>query len=162
MADHLFIGGDNIHIQFINIIEFFRLCICGTGHTGQFLIHPEEILKGDCGQGLVLSCDAHPFLGLHGLVQPVTPSPARHHPACKFIDNHDLPILDDVLDILFKEPIGLDKLLGRMEKLRRSHKTFFKSLEPFILLLICQFLIFPDLVTLLIDIGQGKIRLIPT
>ena len=156
-SDHLLVCGNDRHIQLIDIVEFSRLSIGRSGHPGEFFIHPEKILKCNCRKGLILSCNTHTLFGLHGLVQSVTPAAARHHTACKLINNHYLTVFDNVLNIFLKQPVSLDKLLGRMQELRCSHVLVFKFLEAFSFFLVTQLLIFPNRVALRIYVREQKI-----
>ena len=71
------IGGDNDDFQVVYLLEFRRFRFRRAGHARQFFVHAEIILESDRGQGLVLTFDLDAFLGLDGLVQAVTPTPAR-------------------------------------------------------------------------------------
>lgn len=42
------------------------------------------------------------------LVQAVAPAAPRHGPACELINDDDLVLLDDVVDVLDKQLLGLD------------------------------------------------------
>ena len=96
-TDHRHIGRNHDDFEFVYLAEFFRFGIGGPGHPRQFAIHAEIVLEGDRGHGLVFRLDLYPLLGLEGLVQAVAVSPARHHPTCKFIDDDDLPLFDEVV-----------------------------------------------------------------
>ena len=101
-ANHFFVGGYDRNIQFICTIKFSGLRVSGTCHSGEFFIHPEIVLKGDGGQGLVLFCHTHAFLCLHRLMQTVAPAATRHHASRELIHNDHLSIFDDIMDILLE------------------------------------------------------------
>ncbi len=157
LADHFFVGRYHHHIQLVDIVELGRFRIGCPRHTGKFFIHPEEILECDGGQCLVFLSHTDPFLCLHCLMETVAPPSSRHHPPCKFIHDHDLIILDDILDIFFKKPVGLDQLLGGMEKIGGPNKTVFQLLQTLIFLLIIDRLIFADEMAFIVQIRQKKI-----
>jgi hypothetical protein len=48
---------------------------------------------------LIFLLDAHTFLCLDGLVQPITPSAARHQPAGKLINDNDLAVLHHIFNV---------------------------------------------------------------
>ena len=56
----------------------------------ELVVHAEEVLEGDRGEGLVLAADLDPLLGLHGLVQAVGPAPPGHQPAGELVDDDHL------------------------------------------------------------------------
>jgi hypothetical protein len=45
------------------------------------------------------SCWIAPLLGLHRLMQPLGPAPARHGAAGELVDDDDLAVADDVVDV---------------------------------------------------------------
>jgi len=61
------------------------------------------------------------------------------------------------VDILLKEPVGLDKLLGGVEKIRSSHVARFKIHQVLFFFLIAHLFIFTDSVAFVIQIGKDKI-----
>ena len=83
----------------------------GAGHARELCVHAEIVLDGDGGEGLVLLADVHPLLGLHRLVQPVGPAPARHEAAGELVDDDDLAFLDDVVHIALEDVVGLERLV---------------------------------------------------
>ena len=66
---HRHIGRDHHAVQTIDLAEFKGLGIGGPGHSGQLVVDAKEVLKGGRGQGLALTLDLYPFLGLNGLMQ---------------------------------------------------------------------------------------------
>ena len=116
-ADHFLVGGDDGYVQFVDLFKLLRLGVGGAGHACQFVVHAEIILEGDGGQGLVFILDAHPFLGLQGLVQAVGIAPARHEAAGEFVHDDDLAFLDDVFLIPLEELVGFQGLVQVMQDL---------------------------------------------
>jgi hypothetical protein len=104
-------GGDDHHFQVIDLFELFGLGVRGAGHARQLVVHAEVILEGDGGQGLVFVFDAHPFLGLQGLMQTVGIAPARHEAAGELVHNDDLAVLDDVFVVPLEELVGFEALV---------------------------------------------------
>ncbi len=94
-----------------------RFGIGGTGHAGQLVIHPEIVLEGDRGKGLVFPLDLDLFLGLQGLVQPIAVASSLHGAAGEFIDDDDLAFLDDIVDVPFEQHMGLQSLAEVMKLL---------------------------------------------
>jgi len=96
-------------------VELLRLGICGTGHAGEFFVHAEIVLEGDGGQGLVLVLDDHPFLCLDRLVQAVGPAATRHETAGELVDDHDLALLDHVVNVTAVHGMGAQGLVDMVE-----------------------------------------------
>ncbi|OQB57389.1 MAG: hypothetical protein BWX98_01567 [Candidatus Aminicenantes bacterium ADurb.Bin147] len=91
--------------------EFLGLGRRGPGHPGQLLIHPEIILEGDRGQGLVFLLDPDSFLGLQSLVQTVAVAAAGHKTAGELVDDDHLAVLDHVIDVALEEEVGFQGLV---------------------------------------------------
>jgi len=68
---HRAVCRDDHHIQLVYGPELTCFCFCGTGHTGQLVVHAEIILQGDGGKGLGGRLNLYPFLGFNSLVQSV-------------------------------------------------------------------------------------------
>ena len=110
-------GGDDDHVQLVDLFELLRLGVGGAGHARQLVVHAEVVLEGDGGQGLVFVLDAHPFLGLQGLVEAVGVAPARHEAAGELVHDDDLAFLDDVFIIPLEELVGLQGLVQVVQDL---------------------------------------------
>jgi hypothetical protein len=48
-ADDRKMGWDDHDIQIVDLEEFWGFSVGGSGHTGDLVVHTEEILKGDGG-----------------------------------------------------------------------------------------------------------------
>ena len=105
IPDHVFVGGDDHHVQVIDLFKFRCLGISGTGHTGQLVIHPEIILKSNGGQRLVFTFNFNIFLGFQRLVQTVAEPPARHGPTGEFINDQHFAVLDQVINIPLEKKV---------------------------------------------------------
>ena len=46
-ADQRPVRRNHHHVQVINLSEFRRFRLCGTGHTGQLFVHAKIILEGN-------------------------------------------------------------------------------------------------------------------
>ena len=99
LADHRLVGRDDHHFQAVDALELVGLGVGGAGHACQLLVHAEQVLEGDRGQGLVLALHRHAFLRLHRLVQAIGPAPARQGATGEFVDDHHLVVAHDVVDI---------------------------------------------------------------
>src|SRR6185312_2965148 len=117
VADHVAVGGDDVDVELVDLAELGSLGVRGAGHARELLVHPEVILEGDGGEGLVLALDLHAFLGFHRLVQTVGPAPARHHAAGELVDDHHLAVLDQVVDVALVERVGAHRLIDAVEDL---------------------------------------------
>ena len=104
------VGGDYHHIQLVDAPELTRLGLCGTGHAGELVVHPEVVLQGDSGVSLRRSLDLDVLLGLHCLVQSVGPAPSLHDTARSLIDNLYLVVHDDVVNVFLEHGVCLEEL----------------------------------------------------
>ena len=109
-ADVRPVGRDGQHVEPIDVVELGGFGFGGAGHAREFLIEAEVVLDGDGGEGLGFLLDGDAFLGLDRLVESVRPAAAGHFAAGVFIDDDDLVVLDDVLDVLFEDAVGLEEL----------------------------------------------------
>ena len=109
------IGGDDDHIELVDIPELARLGLSSTSHTGKFLVHAEVVLQRDGGIGLRGSLDFGVLLGLDSLVQTVAPAATLHDTASLLVNNLHLVVLgDDVIDIALKKRVGFQQLVNRV------------------------------------------------
>ncbi len=99
LADGRAVGRNDHHFQAVDALEFVRFGVGRTGHAGQLLVHAEQILEGDAGQGLVLALDRHAFLRFHRLVQAIGPAAAGQGTAGEFVDDHHFTVAHDVIDV---------------------------------------------------------------
>jgi len=111
LADHRLVGRDHHHIEVVDLAELVRLGGGGAGHAGEALVEAEVVLERDPRQRHVLALDAHPFLGLDRLVEPLAVPPAEHQPAGELIDDDDLAVLDDVVPVALIDELGLERLV---------------------------------------------------
>ncbi len=109
-ADAGLVRGDGQDVQLVDVVEFGRFGFGGAGHAREAGVEAEVVLDGDGGVGHVLRLDLHAFLGFDGLVQAFAPAAARHFAAGVLVDDDDLAFLDDVLDVLFVDGVGLEQL----------------------------------------------------
>ena len=88
-------GRDHGHVQFVDFPQFSGLGFGGAGHSGQLVVHAEEVLQGDGGYrlGFVLQLDA--LLGLECLVQAVGEAPARLGPTGGLVDDDHSTVFGD-------------------------------------------------------------------
>ena len=110
LARHGLVGGNDQHAELVNVEELGGLGFRRAGHAGQLLVEAEVVLDGDGGQGLRLALDLDLLLGLDGLVEAVAPAAAGHQAAGVLVHDDDLVVLDDVLDVLLVEAVGLEQL----------------------------------------------------
>ena len=66
---------------------------------------------------LVFLADMHALLSFDRLVQSIRPAPARHQPAGEFINDNHFAILDDVVDIAFKNRVRFERLLHVVQRI---------------------------------------------
>ena len=75
--------------------ELFFLCLGCTCHTGQLLIHTEEVLISNGSRGLCFFLNRHTFFGFNRLVETIRVTAAFHCPTSKLIDNQNFLIFTD-------------------------------------------------------------------
>ena len=111
------VGRNLYHIQLVDIPELTGLGDSCTRHTCQFMIHSEIVLQGDGGKSLCGGLHLHVLLGLHGLMQAITPAASFHDTAGLFVHNLDLTIHNDVFLIEIEHGISLQQLLDGVNSL---------------------------------------------
>ena len=109
---------DGQHVELVDVVELGRLGFGGAGHAGELFVKPEIVLNRDRGEGLGFLFDLDAFLGFDRLVEAIGPTPAGHFAAGVFIDDDDFAFLDDVLDVLFVNAVGLEELGNVVDFLR--------------------------------------------
>ena len=109
---HGFMGRNLNNIKIVDLHELSGFRGSGSRHPSQFVVHPEVVLEGYGGQGLVFALYLHPLFCLNGLMQTVAPAPSRHETAGKLVNNHNLAVLNNVVHIAFEEGVGLQGLLN--------------------------------------------------
>ncbi len=100
-------------LEVVDLVELLGFGVGRAGHAGQLLVHAEVVLIGDRGQGLRLGLDRHVLLGLDRLVETVAPAPAFHLAAGELVDDHDLAVLDQVVDVALVEHVRAQALVRR-------------------------------------------------
>jgi hypothetical protein len=100
------VGGDLHHVQPVGALELGGVGLAGAGHAGELVVHPEVVLQGDGGEGLVLLLDPHALLGLHRLVQTLGPASALEDAAGELVDDLHLAVGDDVVLVPVEQFLG--------------------------------------------------------
>ena len=108
------VGRDRDHIELVDLPELVGLGHGRAGHAAELFVELEEVLERDGGEGLRLLLDPHSFLGLDRLMETVGPLPARHQSAGEFVDDHHLPLLDDVVDVSLVEMMSLERIVDQV------------------------------------------------
>ncbi len=90
-------------------------------------------------------------------MQAIAPTSARHHATGELIHNNHLTVLDDILVILVKKPVGLDKLLGGVQKFGCPHVTFFKGFKTLCFFILGNVLGLSDRVAFFVNIRKNEI-----
>ncbi len=78
---------------------------------GKLLVHAEEVLEGDAGEGLRFALDFDAFLGFDGLVETVAPAAAGHQASGELIDDDHLAFLHHVIAIALIKNVRAQRLL---------------------------------------------------
>ena len=100
LSDDGKVGGDDHNIKVVDLAELGGLGIGCSGHSGELVVHSEEVLECDGGQCLVLSQDLNVLFRLDGLVQAVRIASSVKYTSGELIDDLDLVVLDHVVRVL--------------------------------------------------------------
>ena len=146
-------NGNNV--QFINVPQLSCLRFGSTGHTCEFGIHSEVVLQSDCGIRLSGCLDLYSFLCLYRLVQAVRITSSFHYTTRLFIDNLHLVVYHDVFHIVFKQSVGFQQLIYRMNPVGLHCEVLHYLVLLLCLLLSRQILLF-QIGKLASDIGQHE------
>ena len=114
-TNHVAMRRDHDNVELVDLLEFRRFGVRGSGHSRELLVHAEVILNRDRGQGLVFLADMHALLGFHRLVQSVGPAPAGHQSTGEFIDDDHLAVFHDVVHVALENRVGLQRLLHMVQ-----------------------------------------------
>ena len=95
----------NDNRQVIDFEELVFLCLCRTCHTRKLAVHAEIVLEGNGSKSLGLTLDLNAFLSLNSLMKALGVTASEHQTACKFIDNNNLAVPDNII------PVALHKCL---------------------------------------------------
>ncbi len=115
-AHHRLVGGDGDHAEAIGVHQLGRLGGSRTGHPGELVVHPEVVLEGDRGEGLVLFLDLHALFGLDGLVDALGPATPLEDAAGELVDDLHLAALDDVVLVPLVELLRLQRDLHLVDE----------------------------------------------
>ena len=110
LADHGLVGGNLHHVQRVDALELGFFGFGGTRHTRQLMVHAEEILIGDGGQGTAFALYLDMLLGLQRLVQTVGEAATYHDAAGELVHDHDLVILHHIVHVALHDGVGLERL----------------------------------------------------
>ena len=111
---HAAVCRDGDDVELVDLPKLARLGHGRAGHAAELLVELEEVLKGDGGEGLRLLLDPHSLLRLDRLMEAVGPLPARHQPPGELVDDHHLPLLNDVIHVALVEVVGLEGVVDEM------------------------------------------------
>ncbi len=115
------VGRNDDDVELVDLGELFRLGFGGPGHARQLLVFAEVVLEGDGRERLVLALDLDLFLGLDRLVETIAPAAARHQTAGELVDDHDLTVLDHVVDVDPEDRVRAQGLLDMVLDVRVFH-----------------------------------------
>ena len=109
---------DHNDIEFVDRPELACLSLCGTCHTGKFVVHTEVVLESDGCKSLGCSLHLDVLLGLDSLVESVAPTASFHNTAGLLIHDLDFAVLDNVVDLLVEHCVSLKELSHSVHTLR--------------------------------------------
>ena len=96
------VGGDRHDAQPVGGPQFAAHVPRGARHPAQVDVAAKERLIADLGPRHLRIGQAHAFLGLDQLVQPLLPRPIRHQPPREFVHDVHLVVLHDVVMVPVK------------------------------------------------------------
>lgn len=119
------VGRNHHNFQAVDALEFVGFGIGRTGHAGQLLVHAEQVLEGDAGQGLVLALNRHAFLRFDRLMQAVRPATPGQRAAGEFVHDHHFAIAHDVIHIALIDGMRAQRRIEVMH-----HAQVLRGIQP--------------------------------
>ena len=110
LSSHSLVGGNNYYFKAVNLIEFNGFCFCSTSHSRKLVVHAEEVLEGDGGQGSISLGDFNVFLGFDGLMKTISVTAPFQDTTSKFIYNLNLTIPHHVVHVGLVQGVGTNCL----------------------------------------------------
>ena len=110
LSGYRLVGGNNHYLKAINFVELHSLGFCSTGHSRKLVVHTEEVLEGDGGQGSVALGDFNVFLGFDGLMETVTITATFQNTTSKLIYNLNLPVPHHIVYVGLVQGMGTNCL----------------------------------------------------
>ena len=126
-----FVCRNSNNIELIDFLEFIFLGHSSTGHTWKLAVQTEEILERNCSKRLRLTSNLYAFLSFNSLMQTIIETTSEHKTACKFINNDNFTVFNNVVNISFHNTMSFDCLIYMMKKshIIRIHQVF--NIESF-------------------------------
>ncbi len=125
------VGGQNHDLQIVDLGKLLLFGLCRTGHTGELVVHAEEILERDGRQGQALLLYLDPFLGLDCLVQAFCVPPAEHEPPSEFVYDDHLAVFYDVILVPLVEDMGAQSVVQVRRQLVVFRRVEVVDAKPF-------------------------------
>ena len=123
------VGGNLEDVEVIDLAELFGFGGCRPSHARELIVESEQILEGDCGQGVAFTLHRDTFLGFDRLVESLRIAPARHQSTSEFIDNDHFAILDHILFIFAVERLSSKRLFHMIDQLNRGRTVNVRKVE---------------------------------
>jgi hypothetical protein len=115
-ADHRTVGGDDDHLEAVDVHELVGLGVGRAGHARELVVEAEIVLERDRGERLVLGLHAHPLLGLDRLMKAVGPAASLHGAAGELVDDDHFAVANDVIDFAAVERVGTERGVEMVKK----------------------------------------------
>ena len=112
-----YVGRNHRHLELVDLPEFARFGFGRTGHARELVVHSKVVLKRNRRVGLRGGLNGHALFGLNRLVQSVGIAATVHDAAGLLVDDFNLALHDHVLDVFFKERVGLQELVHAVDAL---------------------------------------------
>ena len=97
--------------QTINFGEFFGLGHGRAGHTAKLVIQTEIVLERHTGECHVFRLNGTILFRFDRLVQTIRQAATMHHPARKFVDQHNVAIANDIVFVPLEHFMGPQTLV---------------------------------------------------
>ena len=113
---HRDVGWNHHTLKPINLTEFKRLGIRGSGHATQLFVNAEVVLKRGGRHSLAFSLNIDVLFRLNGLMQALRQTSTGHSAARVLIDQNDLTILHNVFDVSMKQVVRAQRCSNVMQQ----------------------------------------------
>ena len=95
------------HCKVVGVHQFCGLCLGGSRHSSELVVHAEIVLQRNGGKSLILFLDLYALFGFNGLVDAFTPPTTFKNSTSELVNNFNFTILNDVVLVAVIQNCGL-------------------------------------------------------